>query len=135
VTDAEAMYKVLDESLPQADWRALVAPADMARFAASRGGAFPEPTYSDGAGAAVDGAAVALLGDSLHCFPPDLGQARARAAGRLVAGRCGLLQGAVAGGVAGGTEWRACTCCSGRRALLSLTFLKQPQKLPATPRA
>ncbi|GBF90815.1 FAD-binding monooxygenase [Raphidocelis subcapitata] len=74
VADGEAMYSVLSESLPQADWRALVAPADMARFAASRGGAFPEPTHPDGAGAAVDGAAVLLLGDALHCFPPDLGQ-------------------------------------------------------------
>jgi hypothetical protein len=35
------------------------------------------PSYPEGAGAAVDGTPVLLLGDSLHCFPPDLGQVRA----------------------------------------------------------
>jgi kynurenine 3-monooxygenase len=68
------MYQVLDESLPQVDWRGLVEPEAMQRFAESKGGAFPAPTHTEGAGAAVGGAAVLLLGDSLHCFPPDLGQ-------------------------------------------------------------
>ena len=82
IEDAESMYAALEDALPQADWRALVPAETMARFAASRGGAFPAPTFSDGAGAAIGdggsgggrGTAVLLLGDALHCFPPDLGQ-------------------------------------------------------------
>ncbi|KAI8471204.1 MAG: hypothetical protein J3K34DRAFT_520699 [Monoraphidium minutum] len=75
VTEGEAMYGVLEDALPQADWRALVPPAVMSRFAASRGGVFPAPTHADGAGAGLGGGGAAvLLGDALHCFPPDLGQ-------------------------------------------------------------
>jgi len=77
------MYITLNQSLPQVDWRSLVPEPVMQRFAASPGGAFPLPTYSDGAAALVGGGeggaggtAVLLLGDSLHCFPPDLGQVR-----------------------------------------------------------
>lgn len=70
----------------------------MNKFAASQGGSFPAPQYSDGltmtlsaeaqqeqqqhAAAAsgssgsskvLQGTGVALIGDAAHCFPPDLG--------------------------------------------------------------
>ncbi|KAF8067186.1 Kmo [Scenedesmus sp. PABB004] len=89
VQDAETMYTVFEQAFPQADWRALVPETVMAKFAASRGGAFPAPQFSQGlatvvdaaappharlGGAAVKGIGVVLLGDAAHAFPPDLGQ-------------------------------------------------------------
>lgn len=67
----------------------------MNKFAASQGGSFPAPQYSDGltmtlsaeaqqeqqqhaaaaAGSSkvLQGTGIALIGDAAHCFPPDLG--------------------------------------------------------------
>jgi hypothetical protein len=84
----------------QADWRKLVPLPVMEKFAASEGGVFPAPQYSQGmtmvlqqpaptaaAAAAAGGgggdgsksnllrgSGVVLLGDSAHSFPPDLGK-------------------------------------------------------------
>lgn len=76
----------------QANWRQLVPEIVMNKFAASTGGSFPAPQYSDGltmtlsaegqqqhAAAAAGGSSVlqgtgvVLIGDAAHCFPPDLG--------------------------------------------------------------
>jgi 2-polyprenyl-6-methoxyphenol hydroxylase-like FAD-dependent oxidoreductase len=98
VTDGETMYQVFEQAFPQANWRQLVPETVMNKFAASTGGSFPAPQYSNGltmALAAADAAAagqqhdaaaaagsttsvlkgtgVALIGDAAHCFPPDLG--------------------------------------------------------------
>ena len=73
--------------------RDLIPPAEAARFTASEGGVFPTPQYSNGAVALVPAPSsctpspsteasprpsgsqgVVLVGDALHCFPPDLGQ-------------------------------------------------------------
>lgn len=97
VTDGEEMFKVFEQAFPQAPWRQLVPPEVMAKFAASRGGQFPAPQYSNGlatalvgdsssgpsgaksgsgssaGGGGLTGSGVVLIGDSAHCFPPDLG--------------------------------------------------------------
>lgn len=103
VTDGETLYKVFEQAFPQANWRQLVPEAVMSKFAASQGGSFPAPQYSNGltmALAAGDAAAggqqhdaaaaggsttsvlkgtgVALIGDAAHCFPPDLGACMCR---------------------------------------------------------
>lgn len=99
VTDGETMYQVFAQAFPQANWRQLVPETVMNKFAASTGGSFPAPQYSNGltmalaaadaalagqqhdaaaAGgsttSALKGTGVALIGDAAHCFPPDLGQ-------------------------------------------------------------
>lgn len=64
---------------------------ELKRFAESKGGRFPDPQYCPGLQWVVgkDGGAerteelegpcgVALIGDAIHAFPPDLGQVRAR---------------------------------------------------------
>lgn len=104
VTDGETLYKVFEQAFPQANWRQLVPETVMHKFAASQGGSFPAPQYSNGltmALAAADAAAggqqhdgtaaggstasvlkgtgVALIGDAAHCFPPDLGACMCRA--------------------------------------------------------
>jgi len=82
------MYKVFEQAFPQAKWRELVPESVMTKFAASPGGSFPAPQYSNGltmalAPAEANGASagqkrlkgtgVVLIGDAAHCFPPDLG--------------------------------------------------------------
>lgn len=81
------------QAFPQANWRQLVPQTVMEKFAASQGGSFPAPQYSDGltmalaatgpeqhaapgssGGKALKGTGVALIGDAAHCFPPDLGR-------------------------------------------------------------
>jgi hypothetical protein len=53
VSDGETLYSVFEQAFPQANWRQLV-PADvMAKFAASRGGQFPAPQYSNGLAVAL----------------------------------------------------------------------------------
>lgn len=88
VNEAETMYKVFEQAFPQAKWRELVPESVMTKFAASHGGSFPAPQYSNGltmalAPAEANGASagqkplkgtgVVLIGDAAHCFPPDLG--------------------------------------------------------------
>jgi 2-polyprenyl-6-methoxyphenol hydroxylase-like FAD-dependent oxidoreductase len=94
VTDGETMYQVFEQAFPQANWRELVPETVMNKFAASQGGSFPAPQYSNGLTMALaedtpvqhhaaagsgstgvlKGTGVALIGDAAHCFPPDLGK-------------------------------------------------------------
>ncbi|EFJ46001.1 hypothetical protein VOLCADRAFT_93787 [Volvox carteri f. nagariensis] len=81
------------ESFPQLDVSALFNEQQLEAAAKSRGGSFPRPQYmrhfiavlpytprdSDqqfaaAAAAASSSCGVVLLGDAIHCFPPDLGQ-------------------------------------------------------------
>ena len=72
--------------LPQCDIDLMVSAEEADRFARSRGGLFPRPSYCletqvvlGGAGGGADGrgggtgGGVLLLGDGIHVFPPDLG--------------------------------------------------------------
>ncbi|MEW5315310.1 MAG: hypothetical protein WDW38_006750 [Sanguina aurantia] len=86
---AEAMYKYLEGAFPQLPIRDLIDEAQALKFAKSTGGRFPTPQYCPGLYALLDAGAgngastvqgqgqqqaVLLTGDSIHCFPPDLGQ-------------------------------------------------------------
>lgn len=94
VKDGETMYKVFEQAFPQANWRELVPETVMNKFAASTGGSFPAPQYSNGltmalaadasgqqhvaagsgSSSVLKGTGVVLIGDAAHCFPPDLGE-------------------------------------------------------------
>jgi 2-polyprenyl-6-methoxyphenol hydroxylase-like FAD-dependent oxidoreductase len=93
ISDVDEMYDFLGRTFPQMDWRALVAREQMETFVAHPGGTFPQPQAcsnlgwavpqeepaAGGAGGASSAAApppggVLLLGDAIHCFPPDLAQ-------------------------------------------------------------
>lgn len=87
----------LAEAFPHVPVADEIADAELQRFAESQGGRFPDPQYcpglhcvvggkksqdGSGAGGEAGGAegvgGVALLGDAIHAFPPDLGQVCAR---------------------------------------------------------
>ncbi|GIL63355.1 hypothetical protein Vafri_17312 [Volvox africanus] len=97
LTTGPQLGAFLQESFPQLDISALFTEEQLQAVAASRGGVFPRPQYlkhftavlqqscsssalsstaSDAPPAAVAGpcCGVALVGDAVHCFPPDLGQ-------------------------------------------------------------
>ena len=72
------MQAFLRDSYPQVPWDQAVTEEELARFAASPGGRFPLPQTTKGgavwAAPKGVGVGVALVGDALHAFPPDLGQ-------------------------------------------------------------
>jgi kynurenine 3-monooxygenase len=87
LNNSEEVYHFLQESFPQLAIEQIVSTDEIERFAASDGGRFPVPQYcsgfyfllgedSDKADMASQshGSGVILLGDAIHCFPPDIGQ-------------------------------------------------------------
>ena len=71
----EGMQQFLRDSFPQVPWDLAVTKEELARFAASPGGRFPQPQTTKGGAVWASGATgVVLVGDALHAFPPDLGQ-------------------------------------------------------------
>lgn len=73
----EGVLKFLEKSLPQLPIRQIVSPDEAQRFAESDGARFPTPQYCRRFVKVLEGrrkSGVALVGDALHCFPPDLGQ-------------------------------------------------------------
>jgi 2-polyprenyl-6-methoxyphenol hydroxylase-like FAD-dependent oxidoreductase len=95
ITDTDEMYGFLGSTFPQMDWRAAVPRQHMDTFVSHPGGTFPQPQAcnklswaprakrsSPGSKeaaqqqgpAAVPSSGVLLLGDAIHCFPPDLAQ-------------------------------------------------------------
>jgi len=76
----EEVTHFLKQAFPQLPLEQIIAPEEIARFAASEGGTFPIPQYCSrlaqiwGQPQANQGTAVILLGDAVHCFPPDIGQ-------------------------------------------------------------
>jgi len=70
------MLDYLERALPQLPIREIVGVEEAERFAASEGARFPKPQYCEKFVAVLEGGecGVALLGDALHAFPPDLGQ-------------------------------------------------------------
>ncbi|KAG2487276.1 hypothetical protein HYH03_014117 [Edaphochlamys debaryana] len=88
-TSGEALRDFLQASFPQLDIGALMTPQQLAAAATSRGGVFPRPQYlrhftavvpqpqphaAEPAASPAAASGVVLLGDAVHCFPPDLGQ-------------------------------------------------------------
>ncbi|MER3434230.1 MAG: FAD-binding monooxygenase [Leptolyngbya sp. ERB_1_1] len=77
----EAMLDFLEQTFPQLPIRQIVSIEEVDRFAKSRGGAFPTPQFCPGLYYLLQpeaseqiSAGVLLLGDAIHCFPPDIGQ-------------------------------------------------------------
>jgi 2-polyprenyl-6-methoxyphenol hydroxylase-like FAD-dependent oxidoreductase len=73
----------LEKAFPQLPLRQILSPEECDRFAKSEGGYFPEPQYCSGlyflprhkqADKDRSTTGVVLLGDAIHCFPPDIGQ-------------------------------------------------------------
>lgn len=77
---SQELYNFLEEAFPQLPIRQIVSPEEADRFTKSEGGYFPIPQYSSGLyyllkpEQAGDATGVVLLGDAIHCFPPDIGQ-------------------------------------------------------------
>jgi 2-polyprenyl-6-methoxyphenol hydroxylase-like FAD-dependent oxidoreductase len=80
--DADAIYSFFNKSFPQLPLDKILAPEEADRFAKSEGGYFPKPQYCSGlqfllrqpANQDTLAIGVVLLGDTIHCFPPDIGQ-------------------------------------------------------------
>lgn len=81
----EALLNFLEHAFPQLPLRQIISPEEADRFARSDGGSFPipqscaglhyllpQPTEAQMSETIASG--VLLLGDAIHCFPPDLGQ-------------------------------------------------------------
>jgi 2-polyprenyl-6-methoxyphenol hydroxylase-like FAD-dependent oxidoreductase len=75
--EVEEFFK---QAFPQLPVEKIISSEEIVRFTASEGGKFPIPQYCSGLyqifGKPEDnqGTAVVLLGDAVHCFPPDIGQ-------------------------------------------------------------
>ncbi|MBO3461432.1 FAD-dependent monooxygenase [Aetokthonos hydrillicola Thurmond2011] len=87
VKTKEGIYDFFEQAFPQLPIREIVFPEEAARFAKSEGGYFPIPQYCSGlhfllnlekTSKQVDNKSpvigIVLLGDAIHCFPPDIGQ-------------------------------------------------------------
>ena len=75
VETADELESYLRRAFPQVDdIGALVSRAEAEAFVGARPGEFPPPQYVPQLTATSGATACALLGDSAHAFPPDLGQ-------------------------------------------------------------
>ncbi|BAY25947.1 hypothetical protein NIES2100_57570 [Calothrix sp. NIES-2100] len=76
----EEVEEFLKQAFPQLPLEKIISPEEIARFTSSEGGKFPIPQYCSGLYKIWgnpengQGTAVILLGDAVHCFPPDIGQ-------------------------------------------------------------
>jgi kynurenine 3-monooxygenase len=76
----EEVKQFFKQAFPQLPLEKIISPEEIARFTSSSGGIFPIPQYCSGLyqiwGKPENnqGTAVILLGDAVHCFPPDIGQ-------------------------------------------------------------
>ncbi len=76
----EEVAQFFKEAFPNLPLEKIISPEEIARFTSSAGGKFPIPHYCAGLskiwGKPEDnqGTGVILLGDAVHCFPPDIGQ-------------------------------------------------------------
>jgi 2-polyprenyl-6-methoxyphenol hydroxylase-like FAD-dependent oxidoreductase len=84
--NSEELYNFFEKAFPQLPIRQIVSPEEAERFAKSEGGYFPIPQYCSGLHLLLmheqacleipqsSSAGIILLGDAIHCFPPDIGQ-------------------------------------------------------------
>lgn len=76
----EEVTHFLKQAFPQLPLEQIISPEEIARFISSEGGRFPLPQYCSrlyqilGQPQNNQGTAVILIGDAVHCFPPDIGQ-------------------------------------------------------------
>lgn len=76
--DGEKLSEFLEKAFPQLPINEIISPEEKERFAKSEGGYFPIPQYCSGLylllSSKDNSSGVVLLGDAVHCFPPDIGQ-------------------------------------------------------------
>ena len=82
--NTEEFFNFFEKAFPHLPIRQIVSPEEAEQFAKSEGGYFPIPQYCSrlhlllkqrqvsGTDRSTNG--VVLLGDAIHCFPPDIGQ-------------------------------------------------------------
>ena len=71
----ESVSEWLDATFPSLPMRQIVDADEAAAFARGTGGAFPAPCFCPAQHLLLSsGAGVALVGDAIHAFPPDIGQ-------------------------------------------------------------
>lgn len=82
--NSQELYNFLEKAFPQLPIHQIVSPEEAERFVKSEGGYFPIPQYCSGlhflleqnglekSQTSTNG--IVLLGDTIHCFPPDIGQ-------------------------------------------------------------
>jgi kynurenine 3-monooxygenase len=73
----EEVYKFIQQAFPQLPIDKILSLPEAERFAKSEGGYFPNPQYSSGLYFLLKqqtNKGIVLLGDAIHCFPPDIGQ-------------------------------------------------------------
>nr|WP_242027027.1 NAD(P)/FAD-dependent oxidoreductase [Leptolyngbya sp. FACHB-17] len=77
----EQVLQFLEQDFPQLPIRQIISLEEADRFAKSDGGVFPIPQFCSGLhyllrqeSSEAIRAGVVLLGDAIHCFPPDIGQ-------------------------------------------------------------
>jgi len=71
----QELLEFLTEIFPQIPIKEIISPEEAARFVNSKGGYFPKPQYCLGSYfLPKNNYKIALLGDAIHCFPPDIGQ-------------------------------------------------------------
>ncbi|MEB3339967.1 FAD-dependent monooxygenase [Okeania sp.] len=72
------MSEFFEKAFLQIPINEIVSSEEKERFAKSEGGYFPIPQYCSGLHFLLsntdNSAGIVLLGDAVHCFPPDLGQ-------------------------------------------------------------
>jgi 2-polyprenyl-6-methoxyphenol hydroxylase-like FAD-dependent oxidoreductase len=78
---SEQLYDYFERAFPYLPVRQIVSPQEAERFAKSDGGSFPMPQYCSGLSFLLErsqteetASGVVLIGDAIHCFPPDIGQ-------------------------------------------------------------
>lgn len=77
----EQVLQFLEQDFPQLPIRQIISIEEADRFAKSNGGVFPMPQFCPGLHYLLKQepsetiqAGIVLLGDAIHCFPPDIGQ-------------------------------------------------------------
>ncbi|MEL7035239.1 MAG: NAD(P)/FAD-dependent oxidoreductase [Cyanobacteria bacterium J06592_8] len=78
IKEGKKLSKFLENAFPQFPIKDIVSPEESDRFAKSEGGYFPVPQYCSGlhwlTSDQENSSGIVLLGDAVHCFPPDIGQ-------------------------------------------------------------
>ena len=75
---SEEISNFLEASFPQLPINQIISQSEIERFTTSEGGKFPTPQYCSGfyflLNDSPNSPGIVLLGDAIHCFPPDIGQ-------------------------------------------------------------
>merc|ERR1712176_538197 len=68
------LYDMLDEEFPQLKVRERLSVESVKAWCETEGSTFPRPRWANKACSVHQGVFACILGDALHCYPPDLGQ-------------------------------------------------------------